>query len=170
MTYSYTYSETRTFTITHAKHIAAKVSTDLKRLQRFYGKPSDIAIADYESEIIALLKSGYLETVTYGFRQNGNWIEPTLIYTARELADGITNDDPGRIRPGAKIDGASFYSYLTHSTAWHNLSQSEKDKFEMDLPFQRNGAPEPALLGYLSEDRTYSAGGRALYRASLRSY
>ena len=46
MSYSYTVTESTTFTVTHARHIAAKVATDLKRLQRFYGKPSDSAIAD----------------------------------------------------------------------------------------------------------------------------
>jgi hypothetical protein len=41
MTVSYTFSESTTFTLTHAKHMAAKVATDLKRMQRLYGYPSD---------------------------------------------------------------------------------------------------------------------------------
>ena len=57
MSYSYTFSETATFTITHARHIAAKVATDLKRMQRFYGEPSDIRIKNYETEVIELLKA-----------------------------------------------------------------------------------------------------------------
>lgn len=170
MSYSYTHTETLTFTVTHARHIAAKVATDLKRLQRFYGKPSDNAINEYETEIIALLKSGYLGTITYGFKYNGKWIEPTLRYTARDLMDSNADDDPGRIRPGAQINGAAFYSYLTYSAAWDMLSEAKKEAFKMNLPFQRQGADEPGLLGYLSEDRIYSAGGRALSRASLRSY
>ena len=40
MSYSYTLSETRTFTVTHARHMAAKVATDLKRMQRLYGSPA----------------------------------------------------------------------------------------------------------------------------------
>lgn len=167
----YTYSETTTFTATHAKHIAAKVATDLKRMQRFYGSPSDNDITSYEAEVIELLKDGYLKTVTYGFRRNGSWIEPTLQYSARDLAGTSTDDDdPGRIRPGANISGASFYSYLTYSKAWFNLSDAEKDAFKKRLPFQRSNAPEPGTSGYLSNDRTYSSGGRALDRASLRSY
>ena len=35
MSYSYTISTLTSFTVTHARHIAAKVATDLKRLQRF---------------------------------------------------------------------------------------------------------------------------------------
>lgn len=171
MSYSFTVAETATFTLTHAKHMAAKVATDLKRMQRLYGYPSDSEIAGYEAEAIEFLKAGYLGTVTYGFRRNGEWIEPTLRYTARDLAGGSANDDdPGRIRPGADISGASFYSYMTYSAAWHSLTDAEKAEFEKSLPFPRTGAAEPAINGYLSGDRTYSSGGRALDRASVRSY
>lgn len=171
MSSSYTITEAKTFTVTHARHMAAKVATDLKRLQRLYGEPSDTSIARYETEAIELLKAGYLDTVTYGFRRNDRWIEPALRYTARELAGMSANDeDPGRIRPGANVDGASFYSYLTYSAAWYELSEAEQDSVKKSLPFYRGGAPEPAIDGYLSNDRTYSSGGRALDRASVRSY
>jgi Bacterial HORMA domain family 1 len=170
MSYSFTDSESISFTVTHARHIAAKVATDLKRLQRLYGRPSDSAIADYETEVVELLKAGYLEAVSYGFRRDGKLIEPTLRYTARELGGFAANDDdPGRIRPGADVNNASFYSYLTHSATWHKLSSADQDAFEKRLPFHRGGASEPAIDGYLSEDLTYSSGGRALYRASVRS-
>jgi len=172
MTYSYTLTETASFTVTHARHMAAKVATDLKRMQRlYYGSPGDASIADYEAEITEFLKEGYLGTVTYGFRRDAKWIEPTLQYTARDLAGSAANDDdPGRVRPGANIDGASFYSYMTYSAAWDRLTDAEKDAFRKRLPFTRGGAPEPGVDGYLSDDRTYSSGGRALSRASVRSY
>src|SRR4029077_7384728 len=78
MSYSYTLSETQTFTVTHARHMAAKVATDLKRMQRLYGSPDDTRIANFEAEITEFLKEGYLGTVTYGYKRDGNWIEPTL--------------------------------------------------------------------------------------------
>ena len=171
MSNSHTVTDTITFTRTHARHIAAKVATDLKRMQRFYGEPSNSRIADYESEVVEFLKEGLLDTVTYGFRLNGYWIEPTLFYTARDLAGNPANDDdPGRIRPGAEISYASFYSFLTYSAAWNTLTSTAQKDFKRRLPFQRTGAPEPGVSGYMSVDRTYSSGGRALDRASLRSY
>ena len=171
MTYSYTVTDTATFTRTHARHITAKVATDLKRMQRFYGEPSDEWIGDFEAEAIEFLKEGLLDNVSYGFQRNGHFIEPTLTYTARDLV-GITahDNDPGRVRPGADISGASFCSYLTYSPRWDRLGQVEKEQFKNRLPFQRTGAPEPGVSGYWSRDLTYSAGGRALDRASLRSY
>jgi hypothetical protein len=171
MSTSFTITETTTFTLTHAKYMAAKVATDLKRIQRFYGFPADSQIADYETEITELLKGGYLGTLTIGFRRNGQWIEPTLRYTARDLAGMAANDDdPGRIRPGANVSGASLYNYLSYSAAWNALSGAEQSAFEARMPFRRSGASEPALNGYLVDDLTYSSGGRSLNRASLRSY
>jgi hypothetical protein len=171
MSTSYSVSESTSFTVTHARHMAAKVATDLKRMQRLYGSPSDTDIADYETEAIELLKAGYLNTVWYGYRRDEKWVEPTLRYTAKDLAGASANDDdPGRIRLGADITGANFYSYLTRSSAWHNLSSEQRQTFEKGLPFQRGGAPEPSVNGYLSPDRTYSAGGQALNRDSVRSW
>lgn len=171
MSSSFTVSENVTFTLTHAKNLAAKVATDLMRIQRFYGSPSDHSIDEYEAEIIALLKAGYLRTVTYGYRRNDAWIQPTIRYTAQDLADTAANDDdPGRIKPGADVSGARFYSYLTYSSAWDKLSEDEKDSFKSTLPFKRGGAPEPSATGYFSDDRTYSSGGRALNRSSMRNW
>ncbi len=171
MSFSFSYTENSTFTVTHARHMAAKVATDLKRMQRLYGSPSDTSIASYEAEVTELIKAGYLGAVTYGFKSGDNWIEPTLRYTARDLAGGSANDDdPGRIRPGANISGATFYSYLTYSTAWDLLTQAQQDTFKATLPFVRGGAAEPSVTGYLANDRTYSSGGRALDRTCVRSF
>lgn len=171
MSYSYTLSESESFTVTNARHMGAKVATDLKRMQRLYGSPSDADIADYEAEIIEFLKKGYLGTVTYGYRRDSNWIEPTLRYTARDLSGAAANDDdPGKVRPGANIAGASFYSYMTYSSAYNGLPDAERESFRQTLPFRRGGAPEPGINGYLNSDRTYSSGGRALDRATVRSW
>ncbi|MBI5006081.1 MAG: hypothetical protein HZB95_03045 [Nitrosomonadales bacterium] len=171
MSYSFTTTETKTFTLTHARHLAAKVATDLKRIQRLYGALSDAQIEQYEGEATELLRQGYLESVTYGFRRNGNWIVPTLRYTAKELANSENDDDPGRVLPGANIAGASFYSYLTYTTAWLELSASERETIKQQLPIQRTGADEPQVEGgYFVDDKTYSSGGRSLGRASVRSF
>jgi hypothetical protein len=152
--------------------MAAKVAADLKRIQRLYeGKPSDLTIANYEQEMILLLKAGYLDEITYGYRRDGKWVEPTVRYKAKDLlGDDANDDDPGRIRQGANINGASFFSFLSYSSAWFAASQSERDAFRQNTPIDRRDAPEPAVNGYLSPDKTYSAGGRALDRSSVRSF
>ena len=168
---TYTITESATFTVTHARHMAAKISADLKRMQRFYGHPSDEDIVNYESEAIELLKAGYFGTLTVGFLRGGQWIEPTLRYTARDLAGMAANDDdPGRVFPGRDISGATFHNYLTYSAAWNLLAESEKDAFKRRMPFYRTGMAQPTVNGYMVDDKMYSAGGRALNRASVRAY
>lgn len=168
---SFTITDSATFTITHARHMGAKVAADLKRIQRLYGGISDEWIAEYEAELIEYIKAGYVDTVTYGFQINDQWIEPTLRYTARELNGyDVSDDDPGKVRPGADVTGARFSSYLTYSSKWSSASQSEKDLFNGRLPFSRGAASEPTIKGYLLNDKTYSAGGRSLARSSVRSF
>jgi len=168
---SYTITESTTFTVTHARHMAAKISADLKRMQRFYGHPSDSDIVDYESEAVELLKAGYFGTLTVGFLRGSDWIEPMLRYTARDL-EGMTanDDDPGRVLPGRDVSGATFHNYMTYSAAWDALTESQKDAFKRRMPFHRTGMAQPTLNGYLVDDKTYAAGGRALNRATLRAY
>ncbi len=171
MSYSYTATESVTFTVTHARHLAAKVKTDLKRMQRFYDSPSDTSIDAYEAEVVELLRHGYLGTVTYGFRRNGDWVEPTLRYTARELAAANgSDDDPGRVRPGANIADASFYSYLTYSAKWDVLSAADRAAFKETLAVKRHDAEAPGAQGYFVDDLTYSSGGRSLGRSTMRGY
>ncbi|MBD77338.1 MAG: hypothetical protein CL840_00190 [Crocinitomicaceae bacterium] len=171
MSSSYTSSESQSFTITHARKIAVKVATDLKRMQRFYGYPSDSAIQGYEEEIVQFLKQGYLKKVSYGFQKNDEWIEPSLHFEAKDLGGFTsTDDDPGRIKPGADISGASFYSYLTYNNEWWKLTSAERETFEEGLPFQRGSANEPGVNGYLSQDKTYAAGARAVVRSTVKSY
>lgn len=168
---SYSYTETTTFTVTHARHMAAKIATDLKRVQRLYGGLTDQEIADYEAEATALMKAGYLDHVSYGFQRHGSWIEPTLRYSARDLAGGSANDDdPGRIKPGRDVSGAAFTSFLSYSSAYFQASDADRESFKSGLPFRRSTGTEPPVNGYLMSDRTYSAGGRALDRSIVRSY
>jgi Bacterial HORMA domain family 1 len=166
---SYTYEVS--FTITHATQLGAKVATDLKRIQRFYDNPSDQRIEEYEQEIIKLLRAGYLDTVTYGYKRNGKWITPTLRYTAQELAssNGV-DDDPGKVPPGADINGASFYSFLSYNSKWDGLSANDKVVFNKTLPFQRGYGASPGVDGYFSQDLIYSSGGRSINRSSVKNW
>jgi hypothetical protein len=171
MSYSLTSTNTQTFTLTHAKYLASKMAADLKRMQRFYNYPTDAQISAFEAELTELLKAGYLSEITYGFRRDGNWIEPTLRYTARDLSGfSGSDDDPGRVRPNADVTGAFFYSYLVTNSAFNQLSTVDQEKFDSQLPFNRSGAPAPGISGYLSQDKSYSSGRQALDRSSVKSF
>lgn len=171
MSYSFTATETKTFTLTHARHLAAKVTADLKRLQRLYGHITDERITEFEGEATELLRHGYLGTVTYGFQRNDKWIEPTLRYTASELVNSGADDDPGRVLPGKDIAGAQFHSFLTYSAAWNALTEDQRAAVKGQLPLQRvTGLESTVSNGYFADDKTYSSGGRSLGRSIVRSY
>jgi hypothetical protein len=170
MSTSYTFSESETFTLTHAKHIAAKVATDLMRFTRFYSKPTLEAINKYEIELTALLKDGYLESVVYGFKRDGKWVE-ALRYHA--LPDGtlVADDDPGKIRPGTDVPGESFGSYLVKNKRWDSLTAAQQQAFNAALPFGRESAVEPTIEnGVWSHGQNYSAGGRGIGRSTIIRY
>lgn len=170
MSSSFTFSNTTTFTATHAKYLASKVATDLKRIQRLYGAPNDYQIERYEQELTEFLKKGYLQEVSYGYQKDGNWIEPTLFYTARDLSTSSGDDDPGKIKPGANITGAAFTSFMVTNNVYGRLSASDLADFEKDLPFTRSTGSKPGIDGYLSSDNSYSSGGKALDRSSVKKY
>jgi hypothetical protein len=169
MSSSYTSTSTNTFTITHARHMSAKVSADLRRMQRFYDKPSSKQIEDFEEEIAQLIKNGYIDTVTFGFQRDDKWIEPTFSYTASQISNGV-DDIPGSLRANADVSNAYFCSYLTYTSKFYQLDQSERDRFKKTLPVQRVTGGEPTTSGYYESDKTYSSGDQSLSRKSLRSY
>ena len=167
MTRSRTASDT--FTRTSARHVASKVAADLYRIQLSYGAPSDTMIDAYEAELVELLAGAYVERVTYGFKRNGEWIPPTLRYEARLDGTLVTDDRAGKIPRGCTVAGASFASYLVHSSNWCALSQAEKDAVEKTLPFQRSYGDEPtAGCGTWGTDKSYSHHGGGVSRSALR--
>ena len=170
MSYSSTYNETTTFTLSHARHIASKVAADLERMRCFYGSPTESWILEFEQELAILLRNGFVQEVTYGFCRNGQFIEPTLRYTAESLAGSAPDNDPGRVMPGANVAGATFYSFLSYTPSWLRATEAKRTAVTLELPFQRGVGAEPSVNGYLVADRLYSAGGRSLARSTVRSF
>ena len=170
MSTSFSFTQTESFTITHARHIAAKVATDLLRFQRFYGRPSNTEIDAYEEELVALINQDYVRTVTYGFKRDGNWVI-ALRYRARSGGILLVDDDPGKIRPGEDVASAAFTSFLVYNLNWSFLSHQQQERFKATLPFQRSSGQEPGIEnGWWADDLTYSAGGHGLGRSTLRRW
>ena len=164
-----TATATHTNTSVYARHIAAKVSADLKRLQRLYGidSPTDKEIDDHEDELQMLLTAGLLGTITYGYIRNDNWIV-ALKYQA--IDGGVSgSDDPGGIRLEADISNSYFSSFLIYSSRWSTMNERERLDFEKSLPFQRKGGEEPNTeRGYWAEGRRYTAGELGVQRSTIQ--
>ena len=164
---SVTSTRTMTFTRTHAVYIGTKIAADLRQMSLFFGKPSDAQIADYLTEVVEFLLAGYLASVEYGFKRDGNWIA-SLRYEVR--SDGTVADTgPGRVYARTDITGASFYSYLRHASAFDQLSSAARQAFKDKVPVKRTGANEPGHVdGYWESGKSYASGGVGAVRQQWR--
>ena len=163
-----TMTSTRTNTYVYARHIAAKVSADLKRLQRLYGinSPSDWKIDAYEEELQLLLNAGYLDAVIYGYMQNGKWI---MALKYKTIDGGVSGSNPGGMIYERDISGFHFSSFLSYSMRWRLLSKHEKECFEETLPLQRVDGTEPSIeKGSWAIGRSYTAGELGVQRSAIK--
>src|SRR5258708_2218710 len=148
MSTSFSFTQSSSFTVAHAREMAAKAATDLLRLQRFYGKPSDASINAYETELVALLREDYLRAVTYGFQRNGKWVV-ALRYHALKGGVLVRDDDPGKLRPEEGVSNCPFTSFLEYNDRWFGLADAARQRFRGTLPFQRSSGIEPGIeAGY----------------------
>jgi hypothetical protein len=156
---------TATFTITDARYVGAKLGTDLRLLNGLYGAPALSRIDLFSEETALLLRDGYLDTVSYGFKDPSTnaW---TLRLRYRATAGGqLVNSRPGGLPTAASIAGCAFYSHLTYSAKFALLSASEREAVERALPFQRGEADEPATRsGTTTAGNTYSRNGVGVNR------
>lgn len=163
MSTTYTTSSTSSFTVTHARYLASKMAADLRQMQLFYGKPSDSRIADFITEAVVLLLNGYLATVTYGFKRDGQWVV-ALRYNAHTSGVLFADERAGRVTPGVNISGATWYSFLDYSLAYFLASDAERQRIKEMLPLSRSSGEEPSVGGSWTSDRSYSSGGVSLQR------
>lgn len=172
MSTSYSVSAAETFSLTHARKIASKVATDLKRIQRLYGRPSDPTdqrIDDYEQELTHLLKHDVVGSVIYGYQRNGQWTKASVRYNALAGGQLQVDDDPGKIVPGHDIEGATFTSSLTYNANWSSLSGAKQTEIKRDSPLERtSGSGAPLEKGYWGNDLSYSSGGRGVARSTVK--
>lgn len=158
------------FTITDARYVGAKLGADLRVLHDLYGKPSLTTIDDYCEEVALLLRDGYLATVDYGFKNSGdNSWRLRLRYTA--TTNGQLDSRPGRLPTAVDIAGSSFYSYLTYSSAFHNLTSDRQETVKQALPVSRSSATEPtASAGSSQSGQGYARNGTGVTRDVYTAY
>jgi hypothetical protein len=165
---TYTYAET--FTRTHARRLAGRVTSDLRQCHLLYGVPSESSLVDYCDELEELLVGNYVFQYDFGFKRAGRlvWsmryiVGPDGALTSASLAGGVP--------VGIDVAGARYFNFVSYSVAWSLLSSSQKAAIEQRLPFQRTDGTLPDdTYGTWTKDRTYTAGGVALDRSVFRSF
>ena len=167
MTYSTT--STRTNTRTWAADLTSKVAADLKRCQRYYGKPTDAWIEGYEQELTEFLVAGFIHTIEYGFKKSDQRVV-SLLYNV-DAAGNLSDDRAGGVYARADTTGASWFSYATYSSAYWALTSTQREDFKKKLPFDRTSGNAPSDgAGYWTVDRSYSQDGSGVRRQTFRPY
>lgn len=172
MSFSMTRTAAESFTLTQAKHLASKVTADMRRCQQLYGNPSDPNINDYGTEIALKLRDKYLATYEFGWVRKADDERVLTWRYSVNTAGTLTNDDrPGRIVAGINISGCSFRTYMNHTSAWWSLTVAERVAYEAMMPIDRTAGPEyGSSLGAWHSDLTYSSTGVAMVRQTFKLY
>lgn len=170
MSFTMTRTASESFTLTHAKYLASKVTADMLRCLQNYGRPAQSDINNYGTELALLLRDDYMEAYEFGFSQDDQRL---LSWRYEVDGSGInsTDDRPGRIVSGVAIANAAWFNQLTFSNTWLALPQAERDRIRAGLPIQRVTKDGPKDgHGYWTNDLNYSASGVSLGRRTFRSY
>lgn len=168
MSFTMTRTASESFTLTHAKYLASKVTADMLRCQQNYGRPTQADINNYGTELALLLRDGYVAAYEFGFSQDDQRLL-SWHYAVDSSGISSTDDRPGRIVSGIAVASAAWFNQLTFSSVWFALLQAERDRICGGLPIQRvtkNGPKDGR--GYWANDLNYSASGVSLGRRTFR--
>jgi len=159
---------TTTFTLTHARQLAAKVVADLHQCSLLYGRPSGARLGDYEAELIEKLAKGYVATYEFGFKRNDQRVL-SWRYTVGPDGGLQGSANAGALYARAAVAEAEYFNSMSHSSEWDNLTDAQQLAFESNLPFSRKTAALPGDGdGYWMTDHQYSAGGIRIERKTFR--
>lgn len=163
---SYSYAET--FSRTHARRLAGRVTTDLRQSHLLYGSPSESRLEEYRAELEELLAGGYVDRYQFGFKRKEQAVW-SLRYAVGPDGSLSGTGNGGGVPAAQNVVGARFFNFLTFSNSWSQLAERARQAIEQKLPFTRVDGTLPSETGgYWTQDRTYAAGGVALARSVFR--
>lgn len=167
---SSTYTISETFTLTHARRLAAKVAADMHQCQRFYGLPTDTQIEDYQEELTVLLQGGYVQSYEFGFKTTDERRVMSWHYAVGP-SGALEGSRSGGLYPAADVSGVSWFNFLTPSAEWYALSNAEREKIKANYSIRRTeGSPPQDGNGYWDSSRHYASGGVGITRKEFRPW
>lgn len=170
MSSTYSTTTTKTFTLTDARRLAAKVAADMHQCKQLYGHLTDAEIEDYQQELTVLLHGGYVRSYEFGFQTKDQRRVVSWSYTVGPSGD-LEGGRSGGLYAAAKVSGTDMFNFLTPSAAWFALSAAERDKVKANYSIRRSeGSPPQDGNGYWDNSRSYTSGGVAVTRKEFRPW
>lgn len=163
---TFSFTDSNTFTETHAAHHAGRITTDLRHCFQEYGSPAEHMLEQYLEELKILLSRHFVSHYHFGF-ERANIPIWGMHYEITQHGDVSANSDiAGGIPRGHNVSGASFFNFLTYSSAWYSLSAEQRGAIEATLPFSRTTGMLPGAGSTIyTPDRQYNAGGVGTQRS-----
>lgn len=168
---TFTHTASATFTVTHARHLASKITADLNACARLHGKPSLTAVENYNTELVELLRYGYLSRYEFGFQKDDKRV---LSWSYEVSSNGSieTDDRAGKMSAYVDLDGTSFFNFAWYSRKYNSLTSDQQESFKGSHPVNRTTGDPPSdgAGSWSGTEKNYSAGGTGISRRSFRSY
>lgn len=168
---TYSYSQSTTFTVTHAKHLASKIAADLNACSRLYNRPSIATVDDYTEELVELLRNGYLKKYEFGFQRDDKRVL-SWSYTVDSSGNIQTDERAGKMFADVDLSNTTFFNFLWYTDKYFALTSAEKENFKGSHSVSRSsGDPPGDGAGYWTgTQKNYSSGGTGISRNSFRAY
>lgn len=166
-----TYTTTESFTLVHARKLAAKVAADMDQCRRLYGEPSTTEIEAYREELVVMLHGGYVSKYEFGYETRDERRVLTWLYTVTRDGDLEGGQRSGGLYSQADTSQATMFNFLTTNADWHGLGISGQNDVKRQHSIRRvTGEPPTDGSGRWVGDKTYSAGGVAIERQEFRPW
>jgi hypothetical protein len=165
---SYTNSES--FTVTHARRLAAKVTADMYNCCQHYGSPSPDDRDRFTQELVVMLSNKYVSVYEFGFQTAEEKRVVSWRYTVTVAGD-LEGGKSGGLLATADISNATWFNQLTCNSNWFALNLAEQQKIrELHGVNRVNGSGPTDGEGHWTTTRTYGAGGVSIVREDFQPW
>lgn len=169
MSYSYTQSQTKSYTYANVRHINDKILGDLTYLLvRFPGIFTEERVTAWKNDFYHWMNDGYAQTIDILFMRNDECF-CEVKYELKDDGSISADDNVGRIR-GVDLSGAYTSVVITYTSKWTELTAEEQQNFRDEKLHLSWGAAGKTNYAYgLTQkfDKQYSSGSVGVQRSVL---
>jgi hypothetical protein len=165
---SYTNSES--FTVTHARKLAAKVTADMYNCYQHYGSPPPGDIDRFNQELVVMLSNKYVSVYEFGFQTAEEKRVVSWRYTVTVTGD-LEGGKSGGLLATADISNAAWFNQRTCNSNWTALTPAEQETINALHEISRVTKSGPTDgNGHWTITRTYGAGGVSIVREDFQPW
>lgn len=169
MSYSYTQSQTKSYTYANVRHVNDKILGDLTYLlTRFPEIFTEDRMNGWKNDFYHWMNDGYARSIAIQFMRNDECF-CEIKYDLKDDGSISTDDNVGRIR-GVDLSGAYTSVVVTYTSKWSGLTAEEQQKFKeekLELNWGTAGKTNYAYGLTQKYDKQYSSGSLGVQRSVL---